>query len=190
MVRRREGQRMTALLEGVLENAPVGLGFLDRNLNIRHMNQALESISGARRFRSRHRCADLGAAAIAPGRTRPEVTAARDQGLVTTNVEVAVPTPSAPGRYAAFPDEFLPSPRQRKEGLSPERWRRSRCCGRTLSRLSEARTRESEERFRSLTEATAAIVWTTTPDGDFRQVTSEWTRFTGQIPTRQPSWAF
>jgi PAS domain S-box-containing protein len=180
MVRRRENLRMADLLEGVLENAPVGLGFLDRDLNIRHMNRALNNMS------ERGFGADVGAPiwALLPSlqdELAPKLTAARDQGLVTANVEVGVPTPSAPGGIRYFQMSFFP--------LRREAGRRDRADGVgivivdvTLGKLSERRLAESEERFRSLTEASSAIVWTTTPDGEFRKVTSEWTRFTGQSP--------
>ncbi|MGX9981570.1 response regulator [Methylobacterium fujisawaense] len=179
-VRRRESQRMAGLLEGVLENAPVGLGFLDRDLAIRHMNRALENMS------ERGFGADVGAPiwALLPslqGELAPKLTAARDQGLVTANVAVGVPTPSAPGGTRYFQMSFFP--------LRREAGRRDRADGVgivmvdvTLGKLSERRLAESEERFRSLTEASSAIVWTTTPEGEFRKVTSEWTRFTGQTP--------
>ncbi|MGI4792532.1 MAG: response regulator [Janthinobacterium lividum] len=39
--RRRKEAAANALLEGVLENAPIGLGFLDRGLKVRHLNKAL-----------------------------------------------------------------------------------------------------------------------------------------------------
>jgi PAS domain S-box-containing protein len=179
-VRRREGQRMADLLESVLENAPVGLGFLDRDLNIRHMNRALENMS------ERGFGADVGAPiwALLPSlqdELAPKLAAARDQGLVTANVDVGVPAPSAPGGTRYLQSSFFP--------LRRERGRDGRADGVgvvmadvTLGKLSELRLTESEERFRSLTEATSAIVWSTTPDGEFRRVTSEWTRFTGQAP--------
>ncbi len=179
-VRRRESQRMADLLESVLENAPVGLGFLDRDLNIRHMNRALENMS------ERGFGADVGAPiwALLPSlqeELAPKLAAARDQGLVTANVEVGVPTASAPGGTRHFQASFFPLRRANSRGV------RADGVGIvmadvTLSKLSESRLTQSEERFRSLTEATSAIVWTTTPDGEFRQVTSEWTRFTGQTP--------
>ena len=180
---------MTALLEGVLENAPVGLGFLDRDLNIRHMNQALESMS------ERGFGADIGAPiwVLLPSlheELAPKLAAARDQGLVTTNVEVAVPTPSAPGGTRHFQMSFYPLRASGKKVVAQSDGVGLVVSDVTLARLSEARTRESEERFRSLTEATAAIVWTTTPKGEFRQVTSEWTRFTGQAPNEAAGFGF
>ena len=43
--RRRKEKAANALLEGVLDNAPVGLGFLDRTLRVRHLNRALATMS-------------------------------------------------------------------------------------------------------------------------------------------------
>ncbi|KMO13511.1 CHASE3 domain-containing protein, partial [Methylobacterium platani] len=182
LVRRRESQRMADLLESVLENAPVGLGFLDRDLNLRHMNRALGNMS------ERGFGADLGAPiwAFLPSlrdALAPKLAAARDRGLVTANIEVGVPAPSAPGGTRHFEVSFFPL---RRRGRGPETERADGVGivmdDVTLGKLAERRRADSEERFRSLTEATSAIVWTTTPDGAFREITSEWTRFTGQSP--------
>jgi PAS domain S-box-containing protein len=48
------------------------------------------------------------------------------------------------------------------------------------AREVEAAVRESEERFRSLVAATAAIVWTTPPDGTMEAEQPAWSAFTGQ----------
>lgn len=55
----------------------------------------------------------------------------------------------------------------------------------TFSDISERKeieqeNQKSEERFRSLVEATAQIVWTTPPSGEFVEPQPEWSRFTGQ----------
>ncbi|TNC14431.1 response regulator [Methylobacterium terricola] len=182
LVRRRESQRMADLLESVLENAPVGLGFLDGDLNLRHMNRALGNMS------ERGFGADVGAPiwAFLPSlrdALAPKLAAARDRGLVTANIEVGVPAESAPGGTRYFEVSFFPL---RRRGRGPESERADGVGivmdDVTLGKIAERRRADSEERFRSLTEATSAIVWTTTPDGAFREVASEWTRFTGQSP--------
>ncbi|MFH6781983.1 MULTISPECIES: response regulator [Methylobacterium] len=190
LVRRRESQRMADLLESVLENAPVGLGFLDHDLNLRHMNRALGNMS------ERGFGADLGAPiwAFLPSlrdELAPKLAAARDRGLVTANIEVGVPAESAPGGIRYFEVSFFPL-RRRGGGRESER---ADGVGIvmddvTLGKIAERRRADSEERFRSLTEATSAIVWTTTPDGAFREITSEWTRFTGQSPAEAAGTGF
>ncbi|WP_404810487.1 response regulator [Methylobacterium flocculans] len=184
LVRRRDEQRTAALLDGVFANAPVGLGFLDRNLTIQHMNRALATMN------ERGFGADLGAPIWASVPTLqeqliPKLKAARDEGLVTTNVDVAVPTPSAPRGVRHFQMSFYPL--RGRAGSSRAGEIQADGVGlvvsdETLRKLSEERMRHSEERFRSLTEATTAIVWTTTPEGSFEVTPSEWTRFTGQTP--------
>lgn len=47
-------------------------------------------------------------------------------------------------------------------------------------RAAERQARASEARFRSLMEATAAIVWWTNPDGEFTEKQPSWEAFTGQ----------
>ncbi|KQP13995.1 response regulator [Methylobacterium sp. Leaf93] len=189
LLRRRDSQRMTALLDGVLANAPVGLGFLDQTLSIRHMNRALETMN-ARGFQ-----ASLGGpiwAAIPEleDLLRPKFEAARDNGLITPDIDVAVPTPSAPGgvRHLQISVYPLPGAAGLSDGtvdgvgfvVTDE----------TLRKLTEERTRQSEQRFRSLTEATSSIVWATPPDGGFAVAPSEWTRFTGQSPTEAAGHGF
>ncbi|XYD09098.1 PAS domain-containing protein [Methylobacterium sp. NMS12] len=107
LVRRRESQRSSGLFEGVLANAPVGLGFLDGAFNIRHMNRALATMS------ERGFGADLGAPiwTLLPRLERqltPLLEAARDHGLVSADVPVSVPSESAPGGTRHFRMSFYP----------------------------------------------------------------------------------
>ncbi len=48
----------------------------------------------------------------------------------------------------------------------------------------------SEERFRSLVEATTAIVWTTPPSGEFESPQPAWTAFTGQSWPELRGWGW
>ncbi len=49
----------------------------------------------------------------------------------------------------------------------------------TASKLGQVALLRSEQRFRSLVDATSQIVWVRTPDGDFESEQREWTAFTG-----------
>ena len=181
LVRRQESLRMSRLLDGVLANAPVGLGFLDRDLKIRHMNRALATMS------ERGFGADLGAPIWAMLPTlreelAPKLAAALEEGLVSPNVPVAVPTPSAPGGVRQFSMSFYPL---RGDGTGGDSGQDVEGVGLvvvddTIRHLAEMRTRRSEERFRSLIEASAAIVWTANPEGSLHRRQTAWSRFTGQ----------
>ena len=65
--------------------------------------------------------------------------------------------------------------------LAGAAWRgRGYARSRAETRAAEQTLRQSEARFRSLIEATAAIVWTTGPDGEFDTPQPSWETFTGQ----------
>ena len=179
LVRRQESLRMSRLLDGVLANAPVGLGFLDRDLKIRHMNRALATMS------ERGFGADLGAPIWAMLPTlqeelAPKLAAALNAGLVSPDVPVAVPTASAPGGVRQFSMSFYPL-RGAADGLGQEvEGVGLVVVDETIRYLAEDRLRRSEERFRSLIEASAAIVWTADPAGNLHRRQTAWSRFTGQ----------
>jgi PAS domain S-box-containing protein len=189
LVRRQESLRMSRLLDGVLANAPVGLGFLDRDLKIRHMNRALATMS------ERGFGADLGAPiwAMLPtlrSELAPKLAAALDEALVSPNVPVAVPTPSAPGGVRHFSMSFYPL-RGAADGSGPEvEGVGVVVVDETIRHLAESRLRRSEERFRSLIEASAAIVWTANPDGNLHRRQIAWTRFTGQDESAYAGFGF
>ncbi|WP_267354775.1 MULTISPECIES: response regulator [unclassified Methylobacterium] len=182
LVRRQESLRMSRLLDGVLANAPVGLGFLDRDLQIRHMNRALATMS------ERGFGADLGAPIWAMLPTlreelAPKLAAALKDGLVSPDVPVAVPTPSAPGGLRQFSMSFYPL-RGAQATAGPESQDVEGVglvvVDETIRYLAETRLRRSEERFRSLIEASAAIVWTANPEGSLQRRQTAWINFTGQ----------
>jgi len=50
--------------------------------------------------------------------------------------------------------------------------------------------RESEERYRSLVQATAAIVWSTPSSGEFDREQPRWSAFTGQTGEEQQGWGW
>ena len=97
---RRRGEAATsALLEGVLENAPIGLGFLDQGLRVRHLNRALASMGD--------RALDAGigrtlwdAVPALRGQLEPGLRAVVGHGRTVTNVEAGIgASDDDPGRF-------------------------------------------------------------------------------------------
>ncbi len=60
----------------------------------------------------------------------------------------------------------------------------------TESRALEARLRVEEQRYRSLVEATAAIVWTMSAAGEFETEQPGWSAFTGQSTADMLGWGW
>ena len=171
--RRQEQRASQALLEGVLEHAPVGLGFLDAALDVRHMNRALSTMS------DRALSASVGASIwdVLPQLREPLEARLRqvvEGGRPIPNIEVR----AGDGKVRDYQVTFYPiratGRAERVEGAGMV------VSDVTVRKRTEARLRDSEERFRTLTEASAAIVWTAGPDGAFTVPQAEWAEFTGQ----------
>jgi PAS domain S-box-containing protein len=60
----------------------------------------------------------------------------------------------------------------------------------TDRKAAEASVRHSEERFRSVVEATAAIVWIAEPTGEFELPQPSWETFTGQSGDELKGWGW
>ena len=173
--RRRAERASTALLESVLDNAPVGLGFLDPALRVQHMNRALSAMS--------ERALDA-----AVGRSlwdvlpdmraglEPRLAEVLEAGRTLTNVEMAMSSRTNPALLREFQFGFFPLPTETGETAGAGMV----VTDITYRKRSERRLRDSEERFRTLIETSAAIVWTTMPSGELTPPQASWTAFTGQ----------
>ncbi len=171
--RRREGRAAASLLDSVLENAPVGLGLLDGSLRVRHMNRALAAMG------DRALSVDVGSSIWDVMPELKDVFAAKlervlDGGRPIPNTEVTAANPLKPELTRHFQVSFYPlaSGTDRGAGMV--------VADVTNRNRLERRVRQSEERFRTLMENSASIIWTTAPDGRFAGSLAQWCRFTGQ----------
>jgi PAS domain S-box-containing protein len=105
---RADAEQARALLNALFENAPVGIGFLDRDLRFVRVNPALAEMHGVPAD------AHLGrrTGEILPGIATEEIEAAfRDvlrTGAPLLDVEVAGETPAAPGRRRIWLESWYP----------------------------------------------------------------------------------
>ncbi len=187
ITRRRQARRSEGLLEGVLENAPIGLGFLGLDLRFHHMNRALGAL-GER---------DLGTGlgeeiwSVLPNlraRLEPRIRSVIEQGRTLPNIEIqpAAETDAATERHLLM--SFYPLRGATKgdavDGVGVV------AQDVTRRRRAETRLRRSEERFRSLISASASIIWTTSPTGEFDEPQPAWARFTGQSEESLHGWGW
>ncbi len=176
LLRRRRAERAGAdLLASVMDNAPVGLGFLDDGLRMRHMNRALSDMS------ERALDADVGRSLwdVLPdtrATLEPRLQEVLTRGRTITNVEVATQSLVNPAQTREFQFGFFPLPAQDggRAGAGMV------VTDVTYRKRAERRLRESEERYRTLIETSASVVWTTTSAGELTPPQASWTAFTGQ----------
>ncbi len=104
---RRKEKATNALLEGVLDNAPVGLGFLDRGLRVRHLNPALAAMN------ERALGTDTGRELwdVLPqsrGQLEPKLRTVLGEGRVVTNIEADVASATNPDSMRHYLMSFYP----------------------------------------------------------------------------------
>ncbi len=173
--RRNEHRAATALFEGVLDHAPVGLGFLDATLHVRHMNRSLSTMS------ERALSASVGASIwdVLPHLRAPLEARLRqvvEGGRPIPNIEVRAGDEKPRDYQVTFYPIRSAEGARRVEGAGMV------VSDITVRKRTEMRLRDSEERFRTLTGASAAIVWTASRDGAMEPPQAEWAAFTGQTP--------
>ncbi len=174
---RRAEQASNGMLASVLENAPIGLGFMDSDLRIRHMNQALSLMN------DRALGTDVGGSLwnVLPGMRQelePRLRQVIDANRVIREVEVSAESLARPGQIRHFQFGFFPL--AHLGGSAGAAGAGLVVTDVTVRKRSERRLRESEERFRVLVEANASIIWITDAMGSFHEAQPAWSAFTGQ----------
>ena len=177
-LRRRREQRAGAdLLNAVLENAPVGLGLLDRSLRVQQMNHALAGMG------SRALGVNVGAHIW---EIMPQLRARFEEPLR----QVVKSGRSVPGTLVSARSEDGDT-REFQVGFYPLRAERTMMGSSegggagmvvtdvTVRNRLERRVRESEERFRTLVERSASIFWTASSVGELNLGRAAWARFCG-----------
>ena len=177
--RRRAQQASAALLEGVLENAPIGLGFLDRSLHVRRLNQALKAISHPFNVKD----GGLDVWRVLPQMRDALIGPLQDLvagGRPVHNLEVTAPTADPEGGTRSYQVSLYALPSVAQSAGAESGGVGMVVADVTARKLSEKRMRESEERFRTLTESVSSMVWITDGSGHFVSPQPEWAAFTGQ----------
>ena len=182
--RRREHRASQALLGGVLENAPIGLGFLDGSLRIRHVNGALAQMSE----RALSATPGVSIWEVIPqlrSTLEPKLAQVVQGGRSLANVEVEATSNLRHDQTRQFQASFYPIGRRdggTGDGIGMV------IADVTARKRAERSTKEAEERFRTLVQASAAIIWTADATGAFFNAQPNWCRFTGQTLEDAMGW--
>jgi PAS domain S-box-containing protein len=169
----------SALVESLLHQAPVGLAFLGPDLRFRRVNAALGQIVGKPESDHDDKL---------PSDVWPEEVAARAEAALRKVLADGLPVTESgyPQGSTPFPGGTDPPgppltatwfPVHDADGqivgvglvLSPE-----------AGPAAEEEIRRSEERYRSLVQAGAQVVWVAGPDGAMKEDSPEWRWITGQ----------
>jgi|GEM_PF-433822 len=178
LLRRRTERRANALLQGVMENAPIGLGFLDRQLRLSLANRHL-ALLGERALG-----VEAGSDTALPEEVRaqiaPQLRKVLGGAAAQSGLEVAV---RPPGQERAvrhltlgiFPLE-LDGATDRVDGVGLV------AVDETGRRRAEGRLKRSETRLRTIIDAIPQLAWMTDPDGAIQWYNRRWYEFTGAAP--------
>jgi len=170
-----------ALLATLLHAAPIGFAFLGPDGRFRRMNQVMATLGGtdsadqAGRTPAQVWPPDLASAAESAMRR----VAAGDRPVPRT--EHAIPAPANQGIASDgevpvrhWEVSWFPSKDGDDSGLA------AIAIDITQQHVAAEALRRSEERYRSLVQAGAQVVWITTPDGEIAEDSPEWRWITGQ----------
>ncbi len=177
LARRRTEQRAQALLRGVMEHAPIGLGFLDRELRLSHANRSLAQLG------ERPLGVEAGSGAALPAAVReqiePQLRKVLEGGRAQGGIEVAV---RPPGKgltrhllLGVFPLQEDDDERS-VEGVGLF------AMDDTQRRRAEARLKRSEQRLRTIVDAIPQLAWMTDAEGAIQWYNRRWYDFTGMAP--------
>jgi len=155
----------SALADSLIRQAPVGLAFLGADLRFRRVNAALAQIIGK---------PETDHADKLPSEIWPEEVAARAEAAVRKVLADGLPITECGYPEAHTASWFaLRDPAGKISGV-----------GLVLSSgagaAAEEEIRRSEERYRSLVQAGAQVVWVAGPDGAMKEDSPEWRWITGQ----------
>jgi PAS domain S-box-containing protein len=170
----------SALLDTLLSQAPIGFAFIGPDLRFVRVNEVLAQLSGLE---------SAGHAGRSPAEVWPESLARHAELALARVLADGVPLlDSAPPADGTAPLGAGGDP-QRPWSFSwyPARDPNGGLAGVTLIAVDHAQRqtaaeslRRSQERYRSLVQAGAQVVWVTTPGGQIAEDSPEWRWITGQ----------
>lgn len=164
-----------ALLETLLKEAPIGFAFFDTGLRFQRINQTLADMHGV------EPAAHIG---CLPSQVWPKEIAESAETVLREVREFDRSVLDADHRIESQEDGVA---RQWAFSSFPAHDADGAISGIALitvdvndRQLAEEEVRRSEERYRSLVQASSSIVWVATPSGEIYEDSGEWRAITGQ----------
>ena len=184
LARRRAERGSRALLEDVLENAPVGLGFLDRSLRFRHANRALTKL-GEHTLGVEVGSAVGDLSADLREQIEPRLRAVLAEGRSFANLAVDTHPPDRPEELRHLRMGFFPLHGDGGvEGVGIA------VTDATLRRRAELRLRQREAQFRAVAESIPQLAWMTDAEGAITWYNKRWFDYTGKTLDELRGWGW
>lgn len=162
-------------LETMVACAPVGLAVVDLELRYIHINEALAAINGLPRHAHLGRKLRDVVPELWPI-LEPHCRGVLETGQPVLNLEITGTTPLQAGVIRQFLVSYYPL----RDGSGVMQGVGITVVETTENRRAHQALRASEQRYRSLVEATAQTVWTTNAHGELMEPAPRWQAFTGQ----------
>ena len=162
------------LLDGLLTNAPVGIGFVDRELRYLRVNAVLAAINGVPVEQHTGRTVREVIPEIAPT-LEPLLNGVLHSGEAILDLEITAPHPTRAGERGTWLVSYYPGREQSGivQGVG------ILVTDITARKQTETLLCESEKRFHEIAEAMPQIMWTASPEGIPDYFNSRWREYTG-----------
>jgi PAS domain S-box-containing protein len=172
-----------ALLDALFENAPVGMGFWDRQLRYQRVNKALADINGIPPEQHLGKTVQELLPEIEPA-VMEAFRRVAEEGIALLEQPASGYTPAQPGRFRHWVVSYYPV-RVGQEivgvGAVCEEVTERRE-SELAARVAQAALRESEARFRILADTMPQLAWSTLPNGFHDYFNRQWYLYTGVKP--------
>ncbi len=178
VTRRRAERRANALLDSVMANAPVGLGFVARDMSVVNANNALAEI-----YRRTMGLDSLPAGPLPPlptevrSRIEPRLRAVLEAGRSQSDVEIETARADRPEEKHHLLATLFPLARA---GAEAGEGAGIILMDVTRRRRAEERLRRSEARFRNLANSLPMLAWQTDSQGEIEWYNRRWYDYTGK----------
>jgi len=188
VARRRAERQAASLLDSVMANAPVGLGFVGRDMRVTSGNLAMAAIA-ERAMGLRQ----AGGTLLLPGSIRdrigPRLRALHDAGRAQVDVEVEASPPDSPGDVHHLLATLFPVARPAgAEGTAEGAG--IVLMDITRRRRAEERLRRSEASFIDLADSLPQLAWRTNAFGDIEWYNRRWYDYTGTTFEDMKGWGW